>query len=190
MKYSRAEIVESIRSGRDREVLNLLYKELYPKLERYILNNSGTKDDSKDMFQEAILVFYQNIMEDKYDRITDISGFVLTVARNNWINKVRKLSKEVDAHHLDSMYENAPSPLVSMIMNEKWKAYNNLFDALGTKCKELLTYSIFDKRSMREIAELMAFSNENAAKTHNYRCKQRLTELVAENKELTDLLRS
>ena len=190
MKYSKTEIVESIRSGKDREVLTLMYKEIFPKLERYILNNSGTKDDSKDVFQEAILVFYQNVMEDKFDKIMDVSGFVLTVGRNSWINRVRKLSKEIDDSHLEYMEELSPSPLVSLLVNEKWDAYNQLFDSIGAKCKEILTYSIFDKRSMREIAELMTFSNENAAKTHNYRCKQRLMELVSENKELADLLRS
>ena len=167
-----------------------MYKEIYPKLERYILGNSGTKDDSKDVFQEAILIFYQNVMEDKYDKIMDVTGFVLTVGRNNWINKARKLSKEVDSTMLESYEEIAPSPLISIILTEKWQAYNQLFGAIGDKCKELLTYSIYEKRSMKEIAELMLFPNENAAKTHNYRCKQKLMELVAGNRELTDLLKS
>ncbi len=190
LRFTKEVIVASIKSGKDSEVLTAMYKELYPKLERYVLMNSGSKDDSKDVFQEAILVFYTNVMENKIDRISEITGFILTVGRNIWINKARKLNKQVGATALESHEELSPSPLASLIMSEKWAAYQELFDSLGDKCRDLLTYSVYDKLSMKEIAAKMGFPNENAAKTHNYRCKQKLMELVEGNSELTELLRS
>lgn len=166
-----------------------MYKEIYPKIERYVTANSGTTADSKDVFQESILVFYNCIITGKYDRINDITGFIINVGRNFWINKVRAKSKEVEADHLENFVDQSPSPLISIIMHEKWKAYQDLLDNLGTRCKELLTYSIYEKRSMKDIAEIMGLPNENAAKTQNYRCKQKLNELVAGNRTLTDLFK-
>lgn len=171
-------------------MLNAMYKEIYPKMERFILGNSGSKDDSKDIFQEAILVFYTNVVENKVDRITEITGFILGVGRNLWINKAKRMNRQVESSVLESHETQAPSPLVTMIMSEKWSAYQQLFDSLGDKCRELLTYSVYERISMKEIAQKMGFANENAAKTHNYRCKQKLMEQVERNMELTELLKS
>jgi RNA polymerase sigma factor (sigma-70 family) len=167
-----------------------MYKEIYPKIERYVTGNAGTKEDSKDVFQEAILVFYNNVINGQYDRINEITGFIITVSRNIWINKVRKLKKEVESNLLENYEDLSPSPLISIIMEEKWAAYHDLFENIGSRCKELLNYSVYEKLSMKEIAIKMNFSNENAAKTQNYRCKQKLMDIVSGNKELTDLLKS
>jgi RNA polymerase sigma factor (sigma-70 family) len=190
LKFTKEHIIESIRSGKDREVLSAMYKEIYPKIERYVTGNSGTKEDSKDVFQEAILVFYNNVINGNYDRINEITGFIITVSRNIWINKVRKIKKEVEGSVLENYVDHSPSPLISIIMEEKWTAYQELLDNIGSKCKELLNYSVYEKLSMKEIAVKMNFANENAAKTHNYRCKQKLMHLISSNQELTDLLKS
>jgi len=190
LKYSKEHIVEAIRQRKDREVLAAMYREIYPKVARYVTGNSGSEDDSKDVFQEAILVFYQLVITERYNRIQDITGFLIKVSRNIWINKVKRTKKEVSVELLAEHEDYAPSPLISMIMNEKWSAYHILFNNLGSKCREMLTYSIYQKLSMKEIALKMSLSNENAAKTQNYRCKQKLMEIVSANKDLKDLLKS
>ena len=72
-----------------------------------------------------------------------------------------------------------------MISNEKKMVLENLFLSIGEKCKELLLLSIFDKRSMIEISEILGFSSENSAKTQNYKCKQKLIKTLELNPELT-----
>jgi RNA polymerase sigma factor (sigma-70 family) len=190
LKFTKEHIIESIKSGKDREVLSAMYKEIYPKIERYVTGNTGSKDDSKDVFQEAILVFYNNVINGNYDRINEITGFIIKVSRNIWINKVRKTNKEVEANLLENYEDHTPSALITLIMDEKWAAYQDLFDNIGSRCKELLNYSVYEKISMKEIAIKMNFANENAAKAQNYRCKQKLMDLVSANEELTDLLKS
>lgn len=167
-----------------------MYKEIYPKVERYILSNSGTREDSKDIFQEAILAFYKYVIEDRCDRIYDVQGFIIGIGKNLWINRARKLSKEVDVTALSELEERSPGPLIGLILSEKWRAYQALFENIGEKCRQLLSFSVNENLSMREIAEKMGLPNENAAKAQNYRCKQKLMELIGENKELTDLLKS
>ncbi len=63
----------------------------------------------------------------------------------------------------------------------------NLMDQLGERCKALLTLSVFDKRSMKEICGIMGFSSEDAAKTGNYKCKQRLMKLIKVTPSLMEL---
>ena len=184
MSYSKEEIIIGIKSRKDRMVLNWMYKYIYPKVKSYILANSGTEDDSKDVFQEAVLTFYNLVMNNKSDKITDVEGFVLVVARNKWINKVRTKKKEINTEFLENESDNQNGPLVNMILNEKWNAFQDLIDQIGERCKELLAYSLYEKLSMTEIAERMGFISADAAKTTHYRCKQKMIDLVTKNKQL------
>ena len=168
--------------------MDWMYRDVYPKIRRYILSNNGTADDSKDVFQEALLVFYRQVIEHKFDQIRDIEGYIIGVSRNIWINRARKRSREVDM--VDSPTDTQDDPLIHLIMTEKWDAFQRLFERIGEKCRELLTYAAYEKLSMEEIAVKMQFTNANAAKTTHYRCKQKLIDLVTADQELANSLRA
>lgn len=187
----RDDIIHAIHKGEDRKLLDFLYKKIYPKVRRYVTGNSGNEPDSEDVFQEAILVLYKQVADDKYNNILDFEGFLMGVSKNIWINKARKMSRFEDREFNDELVgKETFDPLIKLIMEEKWTAFDKLFNQLGEKCRELLTYSVYEKLSMEEIAVKMNFTNANTAKTNNYRCKQKLTELVMENQELANLLQS
>lgn len=190
MKFSTQEIVHKIKTAQDKEVLNWLYSAVYPKVRRYIMGNNGSSDDSKDVFQEAVLVLYKQIIDDKYNLIKDVEGYLLTVSRNVWVNNCRRAKRHVNIDLADNPIHVEDDALINLIMAEKWDAFQKLFDMIGERCKQLLHYSTFEKISMEEIAIKMHLANANAAKASNYRCKQKLIELVAANKDLANSLHS
>ena len=49
----------------DEQVLKYLYVTNYPKIEKYVLSNSGTIDDAKDIYQEAFIAVWRNVQLDK-----------------------------------------------------------------------------------------------------------------------------
>ena len=190
MKFSTQEIAHKIKTAQDKEILNWLYSNVYPKIRRYVVSNNGSVDDSKDVFQEAVLVLYKQVIENKYDLIKDIEGYLITVSRNVWVNNCRRTKRHVKFELADNPIHVEDNALINLIMAEKWDAFQRLFDMIGERCKQLLHYSTYEKISMEEIAVKMQFSNANAAKTSNYRCKQKLIELVASNKDLANSLNS
>ena len=189
MSYSKQEIVQNIKNRKDREVLDWMYKTIYPKVNKYIMSHNGSSEDSKDIFQEAVLTFYNLVVDDKVDKIDDVQAFLMVVSRNKWINKAKKQQREVKYEEIENEPDLQNSPLITMIMNEKWKAFQHVFDQLGEKCKELLTFSVYEKCSMEEIVVKMGFLNADAAKTANYRCKQKMIKYVGANKALANALR-
>ena len=190
LKYSTQEIIHKVKTAQDKEILNWLYNAIYPKVRRYVLGNNGSVDDSKDVFQEAVLVLYKQVIDDKYDLIKDTEGYIITLSRNIWINTCKKTNRQVSIELADNPAQIEDNALITLIMNEKWDAFQKLFDMIGERCKQLLFYSTYEKKSMEEIALKMNFTNANAAKTTNYRCKQKLIELVASNKDLANSLQS
>jgi len=183
------QLIEAIRSGADSKVFVYLYEKVFPKVKAFVLKNGGDLDESKDIFQDALLVFCSKVKSDKYEHATEIDGFIYAVSRNLWINrfkiKIRKSHLTLDDIHAqgDDDVEKV------MILREKQKSLNELVGQLGDVCKELLVNVVYHKLSMKEICDKMGFANENVAKTKNYKCKQRLIQLINGKNELTDLLR-
>ncbi len=51
-------ILEQIVKG-DESALDYLYKKHYRMMLRLVLNNNGTEDEAKDIYQDALIAFWQ-----------------------------------------------------------------------------------------------------------------------------------
>jgi RNA polymerase sigma factor (sigma-70 family) len=186
-----SEIIIAIKTSNNNAVLSHLYKSVLPKIKRFIIKNSGSEDDAKDIFQDAVIILFNQVKLNKFDETKEIGGFMYSVARNLWINKVKRQNKQIQI--TDTEYELkadiGQDSLNGMITNEKTLAIKDLMNQVGEECKQLLKYSIYDRLSMKEICEKMGYSSESVAKTYNYRCKQKLVNLVKNNKVIISLFK-
>ena len=153
------------------------------------MKNSGTEEDAKDIFQDTVLIFYNQVKLNKFDESKEIGGFMYSVARNLWINKVKKDNKLVKIADTENLEIFEDDFLSDMITKEKAFAIEGLMNKIGEECKKLLMYSVYEKLSMKEIAEKMGYKNEGIAKTYNYRCKQKLVNMVKDNQNLISLFK-
>jgi RNA polymerase sigma factor (sigma-70 family) len=187
--HSDKEILGAIHTGDDR-VLEHLYKQVLPKVKSYIARNNGSNEDARDIFQDAVVIFYKYVKSGKFDGQHDIAGFIFSVSRNLWINSAKRKSKVVVLND-ETILNNAPENFADELLSKEREQYIvKLFSALGETCKQILLYSIYDKFSMKEIKEKMGFTSENVAKTKNYKCKQRLMQLVKDNTSIQDFLKA
>lgn len=184
MTLKDQQILEFIYKGLDNQALAVIYKSSLPKIRRYIVSNNGTEDDVKDIFQDTIVIFYRQIKTGKFNEGADIDGFLFTIARNLYINHVKRYSSRNVKIGVWEEEDSTDDLLQQIIGKEKDLLINKLFSELGKTCNEVLKLSVFNNSSMKEIAQIMGFSNENVAKTKSYKCRQRLSELVKNNKEL------
>jgi RNA polymerase sigma factor (sigma-70 family) len=182
------QILEAIRTGNNSAVLNHLYKTALPKVIRFITQNNGDEDEAKDIFQDAVVALFNTVKLGKYEPSRDIGGFLYFVSRNLWINRIKKKNKQTGIVDTEQFQTNE-SPFAVMVTQEKQAAFRDLMEKIGTPCKELLRYTMYDKLSMKELAEKMGMSSETVAKTTHYRCKQKLLALINQNKNLTALLK-
>jgi len=179
------EIVKAIKTGQNTWVLNHLYKYALPSIVRYVSQNNGDEDEAKDRFQDAVVTLFNTVKLGKFDEERDISAFLFFVARNLWINRVKRRNRQFDIEKA-RLPMSEETPLAVVITDEKRKAMDELLEMAGEKCRELLRYSFYDNLSMKEIAVKMGFAGETVAKTSHYRCKQKLIEIVENNQHLMD----
>lgn len=188
MSMNDAEILAGIRSGNDTEALRHLYRQVLPKVVRFIRSNSGDEEEAYDIFQDAVMIFYKQVKSGNFKEEYQVAGFLYTVCRNRWINRARKKQRQTPLENHDYHLEDPLTIEGEVFSQERESLVEELLSRIGEKCRQLLLYSIFENRSMKEISELMGFGSANAAKTRNYKCKQKLIRIVEDYPALKDQL--
>ena len=166
----------------DEQALKSLYVNNYPRVASFVLRNSGSTEDAKDLFQEAFIATWQNIMLDKFtiSETATVSGYLFQIARNKWIDRLRQRKKEmtmVSAPEADS-----PPELIPEETADHLALVQEQYGLLGEPCRELLDRFYFRRESLRTIAGIFSWT-EATAKNNKYRCLQKLRAAVLKEKK-------
>src|SRR6478736_9565003 len=164
------EIFERICKG-DEKSLEVLYKKYYRMMTKMVITNSGTEEEARDVYQDALIVFWQKATSGKLVMTSKISTYIYSICQNLW-------RKELDRKKRLSNEEKDTAQSMDMDSGEREKIIARCLDQLGETCRKVLMLYYFDELSMQEIADKMGFANTDTAKTKKYKCKQKLDELV------------
>jgi RNA polymerase sigma factor (sigma-70 family) len=190
VKIAEDQIPELMRQGKDREVIPLLYKKVFPVVQKYITRRSGRKEDADDVFQDAMMIFYKQVIKNTFDSKYSIYGYLYKVSINCWINKVKKENRmELIDEMGDTKSEETMEINESMISGKDENILKSVFSDIGEKCIELLTYTIYYNLLMEDIVIRMGFTSVSAVKMQQQRCKQKLIKEIEKNPSLADKLR-
>jgi RNA polymerase sigma factor (sigma-70 family) len=164
------EIFERIQRG-DEKALEIVYKKYYRMMTKMVITNSGTEEEARDIYQEALVVFWQKATSGNLVMTSKMSTYIYSVCQNLWrkeLDRKKRLSNEEKdvSVHLDTETE------------ERNKIIAQCIEQLGDTCKKVLMYYYFEEMSMQDIAEKLGFANTDTAKTKKYKCKKKLDELI------------
>lgn len=179
-------LLDAIRNN-DVQTLEKLYQTNYPKVAKYIKNNSGTDAQAKDIFQEAMIALWRAVKTKKFTATTEdaLQAYLYTISKNKWIDYLRssRNKKEISSEIAMTNYTLSDEVIEDTDYEIKLQKAQKAFKQLGASCKELLSKFYFEKMSLKEIASLLDL---DAASTRNkkYRCMQQLRRLaLPQNKE-------
>ncbi|SMD35905.1 RNA polymerase sigma factor, sigma-70 family [Reichenbachiella faecimaris] len=174
------EVLERVSRG-DEEALDYLYKKHYKMMTRIVLNNNGSEDEAKDVFQDALLVFWQKAVSGKLVLTSKISTYIYSICLNLWRKELDRKSRHSSEEVEQSIYQDYEK-------NERIKIITDCINQLGDTCRRILTYHYFDGLSMTDIADKLNFANTDTAKTKKYKCKKKLDLMVKRNYSSQDVL--
>ncbi len=181
-KYSNTTLDAFVKSQRDRAIT-------------YLQNNfTISMDDCEDIFQDSFIILYQNVQEGKLDNLTSsVSTYFMAICRNKAMELLRIKGKyihspvDVEIQKSTTFLESKISNVLSFdnddVPTEKKEALvREIVKDLPSPCNELLWGYYRDGLSMKDLAELYGYSNENTVKVTKYRCcdkfKKRFTEML------------
>lgn len=162
----------------DRKAIETIYKDHYNMVQAMVVKNNGTIDDAKDIFQEAMIVLYENVRSDSFELNCQIKTYLYSVSRRLWLKKLLSQSRLIIA-------EEADQDLVSVDdvvedhekLNVEFSMMEKAINSLGEPCKSLLEAFYLKKKSMQEIAASFGYTNPENAKNQKYKCLMRLKKL-------------
>jgi RNA polymerase sigma factor (sigma-70 family) len=160
------------------KALGVIYKSNKEKVCSYILGNSGSQDEAKDIFQEAVIAFYENVRDGKFKEESAIGTYLYSIAKFKWLNQLKK--NQVRTHHHEKAIreEFTESPLATILEDEQKKGVLDVLGQLGVICQQLLIETIYHNTSMKELAESGGYSSEQVVRNKKYKCLQKLKELI------------
>lgn len=169
-------------SNHEEEMLESLYKLFFPMVLHMVVNNHGTEDDAKDLFQETMIVLYDKSKEPGFTLEAKLKTYLYAVAKRLWLKQLNRQNK-VPVKSADFSSEELEDSLPDDDLqdhNEKEERFKVLSEALlklGEPCKSLLEDFYVRQMSMQEIAEKFGYTNPDNAKTQKYKCLNRLKKL-------------
>ena len=160
------------------DALNKLYVGYFPMILQFILNNNGSEDDAKDVYQEGIIVLYNKIKGGDFELSSKLKTYLYSVCRRIWLKKLTQQSKKAnniadfeDVLLVDEDVEQH---------EEKDRQFDKMQAALlhlGEPCKTIIQDFYINNLSMQDICEKFGYTNTDNAKTQKYKCLQRLKKL-------------
>lgn len=163
------EIIDYLRQSNYSNALKGLYKNLEP-VKKYVLANSGSTEEAKDIFQDALVILYKKAQEPSFQLQSSLQTYLTGISKNLWLQELRRKNKW-STTELTDLAENE-----FIDDTEKYSTASAAFNLLGEKCRQLLTLFYFKKQSFKEIAVQLSFGDENTAKNQKYRCLQKAKE--------------
>jgi RNA polymerase sigma factor (sigma-70 family) len=143
----------------------------------FIINNNGTYDEARDIFQEAMITLYQKAKSESFVLTSQLKTYIYSVSRRLWLKRLQQLGKTTNG------VENFDSVAVDedIEIHERRDAelgiMHRALNSLGEPCKSLLEAFYIERKSMDEIALLFGYTNADNAKNQKYKCLMRLKKL-------------
>jgi len=177
---SDKEVLARIYKG-DEKALDYLYKKYYRMMVNLVMKNSGSEQEAKDIYQDALVVFWQKVSSGNLVLTSKISTYIYSVCLNLWRKELDRKSRLVNEEKDGTEY-------IEDDKAERIKIVQDCVEELGDGCKKILQYYYFDGMSMSEIAEKLGYANTDTAKTKKYKCKKKLDLLIKSKYKASDFL--
>lgn len=162
-------IIEGLRQ-RSNDAFAILYKESYPSIKNYVLQNSGSEDDAKDVFQDTMVVLYEKAGSGNLQLSASLKTFIFSISRNIWLKKLRQKSN-INFSETETTIESAEDRIIagekeSHILLRLVRA----FKKMTSHCKTLIYSMFFRESGVDKVVDEKGYKNAHSANNQKYKC--------------------
>ncbi|HEY6505171.1 MAG TPA: sigma-70 family RNA polymerase sigma factor [Chitinophagaceae bacterium] len=161
----------------DKKAVETIYKENYNMVQALIINNNGSADDAKDVFQEAMIVLYEKARSGTFELNCQIKTYVYSVSRRLWLKKLQQASRYTEVGDIEGIVPVEEDIGEHEKRNTEFEMMEKAIGSLGEPCKSLLEAYYLQKKNMQEIAAGFGYTNAENAKNQKYKCLMRLKKI-------------
>jgi RNA polymerase sigma factor (sigma-70 family) len=175
------------------EPVQELYRSYFESVVYYLKGLGCREEDGQDLFQESILVFIEQVQQNKFRGESSIKTYITGIARNLYMNELRSSTRRTNRQELyaqENFEEAEPDAHHRMFSRENSKRLMELFEEIGVPCKNILTGYYFDNMPMKQLLLVTHYDNEQVLRNKKAKCMKHLKELITSNNEISELFKT
>jgi RNA polymerase sigma factor (sigma-70 family) len=164
-------LIQGIRNH-DSPVLQHVYDTYYPIIEGYIVHNQGSRDQARDIFQEAMIVVYNKVKLGQLELTCKFGTYLFAICKKMWIQERKKYLLRNEKLRQQAMVVEDPGPADDpLLQNHLNHLFNKHFGDLSEDCQKILSM-YFNNFSVEDIRTAMNYKNLHHTADRKYRCKK------------------
>jgi len=147
-----------------------LYKKAFPVVCKYISKRGGNMEQAKDVFQEALLLYYEKVVVGRTEIASNETAYLVGISKHLWFQLCTKEKGTCELGHHD----------LAAIEDEKLSDNKllALLETSGKKCMDMLKAFYYDKLNMVQVAENFGYNSERSATVQKYKCLENIRNTV------------
>lgn len=161
----------------DREkTLTQLYARVYPMVRHYVQQRDGSPEDAQDVLQEAIIVFYEQVLQEQLVLTASATTYLMGICKNLWRRERDRRNRQPAGPPAEA------NPALAEIETEPTAVALNLVDfvaQLGAKCQAILVAFYYFGQPLTRIAEQHTYRTVRSATVQKFKCLERLRKSLA-----------
>ena len=169
----------------DFQVLEKIYVEHLPTVVAMVKRNSGSMEDARDVFQEAIVVVFRKAALPDFELTTSFGGYLYSICRYIWLRQLKKKHRLEVTLEPGEVYIADGDMEALLLETEKRQLFQQKLAELGQECRKVLQL-FFAGTPLKEIARQMNYT-EDYIKKKNLKCKEKLVVSVRSDPRYQEL---
>ncbi|MCL4640281.1 MULTISPECIES: RNA polymerase sigma factor [Olivibacter] len=157
-----------------KDLFTTFYRETFPSVAKYISKKGGTLEQAKDIFQDALVIYYEQIVCNRHLIKTTAPAYIFGVVKHLWNHQYKlglnhePLSADVEMMDEDTNRQMSDERLLALLTK------------VGNRCLNLLKTFYYDKISMGKLAKQFGFSSERSATVQKFKCLEKVRAFIKE----------
>jgi RNA polymerase sigma factor (sigma-70 family) len=173
-------IITELRKNNNR-VLGELYKTHYPMILNLVMTNQGTEQEARDVFQEAVIAFYERARQPGFVLTCKVKTYLYAVCRRLWLKRLyEKKRYPMRIEEIETFLQVEDEIAYIEEQEKKMNAVKESVQGLGEPCNSIIRDFYFNNLTMDQIRDKFNYTNSDNAKNQKYKCLQRLKKIFFE----------
>lgn len=164
-------------ANNDSKAAETIYKDNFNMVLAFILNNNGSYDEAKDIFQEAMITLYQKAKSGSFVLTSQLKTYIYSVCRRLWLKRLQQIGKMANGVENFETIPVENDIEIHERRNAELGIMERALGSLGEPCKSLLESFYIERKNMEQIALMFGYTNADNAKNQKYKCLIRLKKL-------------
>ena len=146
-----------------------------------VCTNSGTEQEAKDIYQEAVIAFYEKVQLPHFVLTCKIKTYLYAICRRLWLKRLAEKKRFYGKiEETESFLEIEEELIDSEEKENRYATMTTALDGLGEPCRSIINDYYVHDHSMEVISITYGYTNADNAKNQKYKCLQRLKKLFFE----------